>query len=76
MANGIKKATNVAYIDDIYIDDIRSSWLPTLPDEYQGFKGFLFQIFNKKYLITITLNHAQFQDKFQIAVLDSKGIVF
>ena len=33
MATDIKTATNVDYIDDIYIDDIRSSWLPTLPDE-------------------------------------------
>ena len=33
MATNIKTATNVDYIDDIYIDDIRSCWLPTLPDE-------------------------------------------
>ena len=33
MANNIKTATNVDYIDDIYIDNIRSGWLPTLPDE-------------------------------------------
>ena len=33
MATDIKTATNVDYIDDIYIDDIRSGWLPTLPDE-------------------------------------------
>ena len=33
MATHIKTATNVDYIDDIYIDDIRSGWLPTLPDE-------------------------------------------
>ena len=33
MASDIKMATNVDYIDDIYIDDIRSGWLPTLPDE-------------------------------------------
>ena len=33
MAIDIKMATNVGYIDDIYIDDIRSGWLPTLPDE-------------------------------------------
>ena len=33
MADDIKTATNVDYIDDIYIDDIRSGWLPTLPDE-------------------------------------------
>ena len=33
MATDIKTVTNVDYIDDIYIDDIRSSWLPTLPDE-------------------------------------------
>ena len=33
MATDIKTATNVDYIDDIYIDDIRSRWLPTLPDE-------------------------------------------
>ena len=32
MATHIKKATNVDYIDDIYIDDIRSCWLPTPPD--------------------------------------------
>ena len=35
-----------------------------------------FRFLIKKYLITITLNHAQFQDKFQIAALESKGIVF
>ena len=33
LAKDIKTATNVDYIDDIYIDDIRSSLLPTLPDE-------------------------------------------
>ena len=33
MATNIKRATNVDYIDDIHIDDIRSSWLPALPDE-------------------------------------------
>ena len=33
MATDIKTATNVDCIDDIYIDDIRSGWLPTLPDE-------------------------------------------
>ena len=76
MTTDIKTATNVDYIDDIYIDDIRSHWLPTLPDEQQGSKGNLFQIFNKTHFITITLNYAQFHDKFQIAALESKGIVF
>ena len=33
MATDIKTATNVDCIDDIYIDDICSGWLPTLPDE-------------------------------------------
>ena len=33
MATDIKTTTNVDYIDDIYIDDIRFGWLPTLPDE-------------------------------------------
>ena len=33
MATDIKTVTNVDYIDDIYIADIRSGWLPTLPDE-------------------------------------------
>ena len=33
MATDIKTVTNVDYIDIIYIDDIRSGWLPTLPDE-------------------------------------------
>ena len=33
MATDIKTPTNVDYTDDIYIDDIRSGWLPTLPDE-------------------------------------------
>ena len=33
MATGLKTATNVDYIDDIYIDDFRSDWLPILPDE-------------------------------------------
>ena len=33
MATDFQTATNVNYIDDIYIDDIRSGWLPTLPDE-------------------------------------------
>ena len=32
------------------------------------------QIFNKKYLNTITLNHVWFLDKFEIATLESKGI--
>ena len=48
MATDIKTATNVGYIGDIYIDDIRSDWLSTLQDEYQGSKSNLFQIFNKK----------------------------
>ena len=47
MATNIKTATNVDYIDNIYIDFIRSRWLPTLPDEQQGSKDNLFQIFNK-----------------------------
>ena len=33
MATDIKTATNVDYIYDIYINNICSSWLPTLPDE-------------------------------------------
>ena len=33
MATDIKTATNVVYINNIYIDDIRSGWLLTLPDE-------------------------------------------
>ena len=33
MTTDIKTATNVDYIDDIYIDDICSGWLPILPDE-------------------------------------------
>ena len=33
MATDIKTSTNVDYIDDIYIDDIRSGWLPTLPNQ-------------------------------------------
>ena len=33
MATDIKTVTNVDYIGDIHINDIRSSWLPTLPDE-------------------------------------------
>ena len=36
MATDIMTATNVNYVDDIYIDDIHSSWLPTLTDEYRG----------------------------------------
>ena len=32
-ATDIKTASYVDYIDDIYIDDIRSRWLLTLPDE-------------------------------------------
>ena len=32
--------------------------------------------FSIKNCIAITLNHAHFQDKFQIAALESKGIVF
>ena len=33
MATVIKTTTKVDYIDGIYIDDIHSRWLPTLPDE-------------------------------------------
>ena len=33
MATDIKTATYIYHIDDIYIDDIRSGWLPLLPDE-------------------------------------------
>ena len=33
IATDIKTATNVHYIDEIYMGDIRSSSLPTLPDE-------------------------------------------
>ena len=76
MVTIIKMATYVDYIDHIYIDDIRFGWLLTLPDEQQGSKGNLFQIFNKKYCITITLNNAHFLDKFQTAAFESKGIVF
>ena len=32
-ATNIKTATYVDCIDDIYIDDIRSGWLPTVPDK-------------------------------------------
>ena len=46
MATDIKSATNVDYIDDVNIDDIRSGWLPRLPDESLGSKGNLFKIFN------------------------------
>ena len=76
MATDIKTATNVDYIGDIYIEDIRSGWLPTLLDKKLGSTGNLFQIFNKTYFITITLKHAQFQDIFHIAALESEGIVF
>ena len=51
MATDIKTATNVDYIDDIYIDDTHSGWLPTLPDEKQRSKGNLFQIFNNNILL-------------------------
>ena len=33
MATDIQTAANADYIEDIYIDDILSGWLPTLPDE-------------------------------------------
>ena len=33
METDIKTAANIVYIDNILIDDIRSGWLPTLPDE-------------------------------------------
>ena len=33
MTTYIKMAANVDYVDDIYINNIRSGWLPTLPDE-------------------------------------------
>ena len=33
MATDIKTATYVDYIDDIYFDDNRSGWQPTLPGE-------------------------------------------
>ena len=33
MATDIKTATNVDYIDNIYVNYIRSGWLLTLPDE-------------------------------------------
>ena len=51
IATDNKTATYVDYIDDIYIDDICSGWLPTLPDEQQGSKGNLFQTFNKNILL-------------------------
>ena len=51
MATDIKTATNVDYIGDIYIYNIRSGWLSTLQGEYQGSKGNLFQIFNKNILL-------------------------
>ena len=51
MATDFKTATNVDYIDDIYIENIRSSWLPKLPGEKQGSKGNLFWIFNKNILL-------------------------
>ena len=51
IATDIMTATNVDYIDDIYIDNIRSSWLQKLPGEKQGSKGNLFRIFNKSILL-------------------------
>ena len=50
MATDIKTATYVDFIDDIYCNDIRSGWLPALPDEQQGSEGNLFQIFDKNIL--------------------------
>ena len=44
----VKTATYVNCIDDVYIDNIRSSWLPSVPDECEGSKCNSFQIFNKK----------------------------
>ena len=51
MTTDIKTATNVDYIDDIYINDICSVRLPILPDKQQGSKGNLFQSFNKNILL-------------------------
>ena len=51
LTQNIKTATNVDYIDHIYIDDIRSGWLTTLPDESQGSQGNLLQIFIKFILL-------------------------
>ena len=65
MATDIKTTLYVDYIDDIYIDDIRSGMLPTLPDEKQDSKGNLLWTFTKK-LFTITLNHAQFLTIFKL----------
>ena len=42
MVTAIKTATDFDYIDDIYIDDIHSGLLPTLPDEQQSSESNLF----------------------------------
>ena len=46
-------------------------WRKMMADIDPREEGNLFQFFNKKYFITITLNHVQFLDKFQIASLES-----
>ena len=41
----VKSATYIEWIDDIYIDDIRSSWLYSVPAEKWGSEGNLYQDF-------------------------------
>ena len=45
MATALRAQLRQLRIDDIYIDDIRSNWALSVPDEYYGSKGMLFLIF-------------------------------
>ena len=39
LTTDVKTATYVNCIDDVNIDNIRSGWLSSVPDEYEGSKG-------------------------------------
>ena len=73
MATDIKTATNVNYIDDININDFVPAGYQHCQMNSRAPRVICFRFLLKKYFITITLNYAKFQDKFQITALKSKG---
>ena len=66
----VKTATYIECINDICI----LAGYRQFQTNNRASREICIQIFNKKKINTITLNHVWFLDKFQIATLDSKGI--
>ena len=73
MATDIKTASYVDYINTIYIDDICPAGCQHCQMNSRAPRVICFRFLSKIFYYN---NHAQFLDKFQIAALESKGIVF